>query len=76
MMLVQQMKEPIAKGSINFICKNLYQNSTFQSAENFNFENFSPSLTMVGPLLDSVYEQMSSTFSANSAYKISKMALL
>ena len=39
-MLVEQVKEPIAKGSMNCICKIQYQNSAFQSAENLNFENF------------------------------------
>ena len=43
-----------------------YQTGAFQSAENLNFENFSPAPTMVGPIVDSGYERMSSTFSVNS----------
>ena len=65
--LVQQVKEPRAKGSINCICKYQYQNSAFQSAENLNFENFSLGPTMVGPIVDSGCERMSSTFPVNPA---------
>ena len=66
-MHVQQVKEPIAKGSINCICKNQYQNSAFQSAENINLENLSSGPTMVDPIVNSRYELMSNTFSVNSA---------
>ena len=62
-MLVQQVKEPIAKGNIIYICKNQYQNSTFL----LKFENFSPGTTMVSPIVGFGYERMSSTSSANSA---------
>ena len=55
-MPVGQVKEPVAKGSINCICKSQYQNSAFQSAENLNFENFSPSSVMVRPIVESGYE--------------------
>ena len=65
-MHVQHVNEPIAKGSINCICKNQYRSSTFQSAENLNFENFSPGPTMTSPVVDSGYERMSSIFSVNS----------
>ena len=65
-MLVQQMKEPIAKDNINCICKDQYQNSAFQSAENLNFENFSQGPAMVDSIVDSGYERMFSTFSMNS----------
>ena len=65
-MLVQQVKEPIAKGGINCICNNRYQNAAFLSAENLHFENFSPGPTMVGPIVDSGYERISITFSVNS----------
>ena len=66
-MLVRQVKEPVAKESINCICKNQYQNSAFQSAGNLNFENFSPGPTMMGPIVESRYERMSSIFAVNSA---------
>ena len=65
-MLVQHVKEPMDKGSINCICKIRYENSAFQSAKNLNFENLSPSTNMVGPMMDSGDERMSSTFSVNS----------
>ena len=47
--------------------QNQYQNSASQSTENLTFENFSPGPTMVGPIVDSGYGRMSSTFSVNSA---------
>ena len=52
-MLVQQVKEPIAKRSINCVYKNQYQNSAFQSDKNLNFKNFSSGPTMVGSIVDS-----------------------
>ena len=48
-MLARQVKEPVTKGSINFICKNQYRNSDFQSADNLSFETLSLGATMVGP---------------------------
>ena len=49
-MLLQQMKEPVAKGRVNSICKHQYQNSAFQSAEHLNFENFSQGSNNGGPI--------------------------
>ena len=74
--LVQQLKEHIAKGSIYCICKNQYQNAALQSSKNFNFENSSPGPAMAGPIVDSTYVKMPSTFSVHFAEKISKIALL
>ena len=75
-MLVKHVKEPIVKGSTKCICKNHYQNSAFQSAENLSFENFSPGPTMIVPIVDSGCERMLSTISVNSAKKISNKAVL
>ena len=47
----------------------------FLPSENLHVEKFSPCATMVGLIVDSGYERLSSTLSANSIYKISKMAL-
>ena len=66
-MPVQKVKEPIAKGGSNCICKNQYQNTALQPAENLSFENFSPDPTTVHPIVDSGYERIPSTFSVNSA---------
>ena len=66
-MLGRQVQELIAKGSIDCISKDKYQNSSFQLAENFNSESFSPNQTMVGLIVDSGYERMSSTCSVHSA---------
>ena len=66
-MLVQHVKELIAKGSINCIFKSQYQDNAFRSAEDLNFENFSFGSTMVGLIVNSGYERMSRTFSLNSA---------
>ena len=38
--LVKLVKEPIAKGRINFNCINQYQNSSLQSSESLSFEIF------------------------------------
>ena len=65
-MLLRQLQEPIAKRSTNCIYKERYQNSTFQSAEDFNLDRFSTGTTMVGPIADSRCDQMSSTFSVSS----------
>ena len=66
-MLVQQVKEPIAKGGTNCICKNQYQNSAFQSPESLNFEHFSQGPAIVGLIVDSGCERKSNPFSVNSA---------
>ena len=66
-MLVQHAKELITIGNINCIFKSQFQNNAFQSAENLNFENFSPRSTMVGLIVNFGYERMSRTFSLNSA---------
>ena len=69
-MLVEQVKEPVAKGS-----KNQYQNSALQLAKNINSENFSSAQPLWALFEDSGYERMSSIFSVNCSYKKSKMAL-
>jgi len=53
-MLVQQLKERIVKGSVYCTCKNHYQKSIFQPSEKAYCKNLSPSLTMVGPILNTI----------------------
>ena len=62
-MLVRQEKSPKAKGSITCTCENKYKDSTFQSAANLNFENFSPGPTTLGSIMNSGYKRMSSILS-------------
>ena len=66
MIIVQQVKKRINKRNIYCICKNQYQITALQSSESLNFDNFSPSPALAGPIVDSRYVQRSSTLSVNS----------
>ena len=59
-----------------YICKNQSQNSVFLPSADLYVEKFSPGPIMVGLVVDSGYERLSITLSANSVYAISEMALL
>ena len=66
-MLVQQLKERIIEGSIYCICKTTISNSLLQPFESLYFDIFSPSPTMVDPVVSSRYERMSNTLSVIAA---------
>ena len=58
------------------IYKSQSENSVFQPSENHYFAVIFSGPTMVGLIVGSGYEKISNTLYVNSAYKISKMALL
>ena len=58
------------------IYKSQSENNVFQPSESLYFTEIFSGPTMVGLIVGSGYEKTSNTLYVNSAYKISKMALL